>query len=31
MTKRVDQASRVIKASPQTIYRALLDREAIVE
>jgi uncharacterized protein YndB with AHSA1/START domain len=29
-TKRVDQASRVIKASPQTIYRALLDPEAIV-
>jgi uncharacterized protein YndB with AHSA1/START domain len=30
MTKRVDQASRVIKASPQTIYRALLDPQAIV-
>mgnify|MGYP003576557279 CR=1 FL=1 len=30
MMKRVDQASRVIKASPQTIYRALLDPKAIV-
>ena len=31
MTKRVDQASRVIKASPHAIYRALLDPEAIVQ
>ena len=31
MTKRVDQASRIIKASPHAIYRALLDPEAIVQ
>ncbi len=31
MTKRVDQASRVIKASPHAIYRALLDPKAIVQ
>ena len=31
MVKRVDSASRVIKASPHTIYRALLDPEAIVQ
>jgi uncharacterized protein YndB with AHSA1/START domain len=28
-TKRVDSASRVIMASPQTIYRALMDPDAI--
>jgi len=28
---RTDSASRVIKASPETIYKVLLDREAIAE
>lgn len=27
---RVDSASRIIKASPQTLYRALMDPEALV-
>lgn len=31
MAKRVDSASRVIDASPQRIYRALLDPEAIAQ
>jgi uncharacterized protein YndB with AHSA1/START domain len=30
-SKGIDSASRVIKASPETIYRAFLDKEAVVK